>query len=177
MTTVFRCLSQTCRCAAVESCRSTWSSLGWNDNYSAEWQHVNLFVHYTQTSTFIGVSLFALRLITVMSNGGNEICGWVPPTSNSAPLLRMHDRCEWSIINGLGNELWMRNIICNRQLNMDRENIAPIAPRIVMCSTPTSRITIKQRVVFWLRADVRRERGWWEKWDSNIRIGGFFLFI
>ncbi len=82
-----------------------------------------------------------------MSNSRDETCGWVP-TSNSAPSLRMHDRCEWSIINGLGNELWMCNIIWNRQLNMDRENIATIAPQIVMCSTRMSRIIIKQRVVF-----------------------------
>lgn len=59
----------------------------------------------------------------------------------------MHDRCEWSIINGLGNGLWMCNIICNRQLNMDRENIATIAPQMVKCSTRMSRIIVKHRLL------------------------------
>lgn len=136
-------------CAHVKSRRSIWSSLSWNYSNSPEWGHVNLSVHRTQTSTFISISLLPFQLIIIMNNSGSEICGWVPPSSNSALLLRMHDRCEWSIINGLGNELWMCNISCNRQLNIDGENIATIAPQIVMWSTWTSRIIIKQRAVFW----------------------------
>lgn len=65
-----------------------------------------------------------------MSNSGNEKCRWVPPSSNSALLLRMHDRCGWSIINRLRNELWICNISGNRQLHIDREKIATIAPQI-----------------------------------------------
>lgn len=90
-----------------------------------------------------------------MSNSRDETCGWVP-VSNSAPLLRMHDRCEWSIINGLGNELWMCNIIWNRQLNMDRENIATTAPQIVMCSSWTLKDHHQTKL---LLTFVRKRRG------------------
>lgn len=85
-------------------------------------------------------------------------------------LLTMHDRCDWSIINGLGNELWMVNIICNRQLNMDRENIVPAAPRIVMCSTRTSRIVTKQSRLLtssgsaegaWVVGEMRLQPSYW----------------
>lgn len=41
----------------------------------------------------------------------------------------------------------MCNIICNRQLNMDRENIATIAPQMVKCSTRMSRIIVKHRLL------------------------------
>lgn len=65
----------------------------------------------------------------------------------------MHDRSERSIINGLGNELWICNISCNSQLNIDRENIATIPPQIVMWSTQKSLIIIRQHILFLLIMD------------------------
>lgn len=103
------------------------------------------------------------------------ICGWIPPTSNSAPLLRMHVGCEWSIINRIGNELWMCNISCNRQLNMDREKIATIAPQIVYVqhTDVKDHHQTMRRLSTW-RVEVQRERGWWEDWESNIQIGEYY---
>lgn len=46
--------------ALLNSYRTTWSSLSWKDNYSAEWEHVNHPVHYTQTSAFISISRLLL---------------------------------------------------------------------------------------------------------------------